>query len=174
MRMHVYTVLHLIAFIGQLRLAIRITNSTSDPHSCPLGQCSYGARNLRDHQKCIDTSNSLPQDQDHFSLYRTLRPQDTSSPRHFGPAWDTPASSQDTSAPKTWYETLRHQIDEKSGHFRPMDNSDKTQLHRWFGLKLVPKCLGAEMSCGRNVLWPKCPPPDVSRSVKTACLCIFM
>ena len=36
-----------------------------------------------------------------------------------------------------------------------MDSSDKTQLHRWFGLTSVPKCLGAEMSCSRSVRLPR-------------------
>ena len=36
------------------------------------------------------------------------------------------------------------------------NNSDETQLHRWFGLNfgtnfVVPNCLGTEVSCGRSV-----------------------
>ena len=37
------------------------------------------------------------------------------------------------------------------------DSSDKTQLHRWFGIRLK---VGDEVSWCRNVLWPKCPAPN--------------
>jgi len=66
---------------------------------------------------------------------------------------------QDTSDP---HETLQHRLKtllrqnvvrntsasdrRKVGTLWTQDNSDKTQLHWWFRLKLVPKCLGAEMS----------------------------
>jgi len=83
--------------------------------------------------------------------YRTLWAQDTSAPRHFGPAWDTFAPSQDTSAPKNVVRDTSASDLRKVGTLCTKDNTDKTQLHRRFGLKLVPKCLAAEMSCGRSV-----------------------
>ena len=71
----------------------------------------------------------------YFFGYRTLRPQDTSTP-------------------KTCYETLRHKCQRWSTKSRDTlthDNSDETQLHRWFVLNfgtnfVVPKCLVAEVS----------------------------
>jgi len=72
---------------------------------------------------------------------------DTSATRHFGPAWDT-------SAPKNVVRDTSASYLRKVRILWAQDNSDKTQLHRWFGLKLVPKCLGAEMSCGRSVRLP--------------------
>ena len=92
-----------------------------------------------------------------FVLHRL---PDTSATRHVG--------TQDTLGHfSTGLRTLRHQncgtrhfdtsavVEEKPGHFDP-GHSDETQLHRWFGInfgttKLVPKCLGAKVSCGRSV-----------------------
>jgi len=94
-------------------------------------------------------------------MFRRL--PDTSATRHFGikTLWDTSAPIsrhfdtrnvvRDTSTRVPW--------SRKSRDTSTQDNSDKTQLHRWFGLNfgtnfVVPKCLGAEVSCGRNVRLP--------------------
>jgi len=91
--------------------------------------------------------------------YRTLRPQDTSASRHSGTLRHR---SQDTSRHQK--RVTRHfdtsaVIEEKPGHFDPGQ-------FRWdtappvFRLKLrhqfcgAPKCLGAEVSCGRSVWLP--------------------
>jgi len=73
---------------------------------------------------------------------------DTSATRYFGTGAKV---SQDTSAPDQGkVETLRTQ-----------DNPDETQLHRWFGLNLVPnlsKWFGAEVTEMSNLdPGPKCP-----------------
>ena len=73
--------------------------------------------------------------------YETLRPQDTSTPRHFGSARDTAArhqkrSTRHFSAPDR----------EKVETFRTQDNSNETRFHRWFGLNLVPKCLAPTLA----------------------------
>ena len=56
-----------------------------------------------------------------YLRYRTLRPQDT--------------SAQDRG---------------KVGTLRTQCDSDETQLHRWFGLNLLPKCPDTS---GRSILW---------------------
>jgi len=87
-----------------------------------------------------------------------IRLTDTSATRHFGikTLWDTSAPIsrhfdtknvvRDTSTRVPW--------SRKSRDTSTQDNSDETQLHRWFGLNcgssgtdfMVPKCLGAEVS----------------------------
>ena len=54
----------------------------------------------------------------YYAGYRTLRPQDTSASRHSGTLRHR---SQDTSTPKTWYETLPHECRDrgKAGTLRP-------------------------------------------------------
>ena len=85
--------------------------------------------------------------------YRTLRPQDTSASRHSGTLRHR---SQDTSTPKTWYETLPRECRDrgKAGTLRPrtipMRHSSTGDL-----FKLRHRFCGAEVSCGR----PKCPAP---------------
>jgi len=77
----------------------------------------------------------------------------TSAPRHFGPAWNTFAQcqlSRHFCAKNVVRDTSTSDL-RKVGTLWIQDNSDKTQLHRRLGLKLVPKCFGAEMSCGRSV-----------------------
>jgi len=74
---------------------------------------------------------------------------DTSAPisRHF----DTKNVVRDTSTRVLW--------SRKSWDTSTQDNSDETQLHRRFVLNfgtnfVVPKCLGAELPCGRSVRLP--------------------
>jgi len=86
---------------------------------------------------------------------------DTSTTRHFGikTLWDTSAPIlrhfntknviRDTSTRVPW--------SRKSPDTSTQDNSDETQLHRWFGLNF-----GTNLWC-RTVLWPKCPAPPVSQ-----------
>ena len=74
--------------------------------------------------------------------YQTLRPQDTSAPRHFGPV-------RDTSSPVP----LRHRIEEKLGHF-----GLGPEVSGHFGTSfVVPKCLVAEVfgSLGRSPNHPR-------------------
>jgi len=82
--------------------------------------------------------------------YRTLRPHDISASRHSGTLRHR---SQDIRHQKTWYETLRHECRDrgKAGTLRP-----RTIPMRHFGTNFVmPKCLGAEVSCRRSVRLPK-------------------
>jgi len=92
--------------------------------------------------------------------YRTLRPQDTSASRHSGTLRHR---SQDTSTRVPW--------SRKSRDTSTQDNSDETQLHRWFGLNfgtnqiksnqikiyIAPyvhadsEALGGWITCGRRV-----------------------
>jgi len=106
----------------------------------------------------------------------TLRICNTSATRHFGirtlgdisaPVsrhFDTKNVVQDTSTRVPW--------SRKSRDTSTQDNSDETELHRWFLLNfgtnfMVPKCLGAEMSCGRSVLLPIKPLPE-NRKINTS------
>ena len=85
--------------------------------------------------------------------YRTIRPQDTSASAHSGTLRHR---SQDTSTPKN---VVRVPWSRKSRDTSTQDNSDETQLHRWFVLNfgtdfVVPKCLGAEVSYVRLPTYP--------------------
>jgi len=86
---------------------------------------------------------------------------DTSASRHSGTLrkfgtdlktlifeFDTKNVVRDTSTRVPW--------SRKSRDTWTQDNSDEIQLHRWFVLNfgtnfVMPKCLGAEVSCGRSV-----------------------
>jgi len=116
------------------------------PHSLP----QLGHRNTAHttwlHRWQYSVSVSLPDTSAtrHFGI-KTLR--DTSAPisRHF----DTKNVVRDTSTQVSW--------SRKSRDTSTQDNSDETQLHRWFvfgTIFVVPKCLGAEVSCGRSVRLP--------------------
>ena len=83
-------------------------------------------------------------------LHSYWRLPDTSASRHYGTLRHR---SQDTTIPKTWYETLRLQCRDrgKAGTLQPRTIPIETQLHRWFDLNfgtnfVVPKCLVAEVS----------------------------
>jgi len=85
---------------------------------------------------------------------------DTSATTHFGikTLWDTSAPDsrhfdaknavRDTSTRVPW--------SRKSRDTSTQDNSDETQLHRWFvlNLKLRHQFCGAEVSCGRSIRLP--------------------
>ena len=95
---------------------------------------------------------------DAMNDYRTLRPQDTSAWRH---SRTRRHRSQDTLTPKNvvWETSTRVLWSRKSRDTLTQDNSDETQLQRWFVLNfgtnfVRPKCLGAEVSCGRSVRLP--------------------
>ena len=84
---------------------------------------------------------------------------DTSAPRHFGPAWDTSAPSQVTSAPKNVVRDTSASDRRKVGTLwkfgpRTVPTRHSSTGDSAFGLKLVTKCPGAEMSCGRSVRLP--------------------
>jgi len=92
------------------------------------------------------------------SSYRGL--PDTSATRHSGTLrhsapvsrhLDTKNVVRDTSTRVPW--------SRKSRNTSTQDNSDETQLHRWFGLNfctnfVVPKCLSVKVSCGWSVWLP--------------------
>ena len=85
--------------------------------------------------------------------YRTLRPQNpqnTSASRHSGAFRHR---SQDTSTRVPW--------SRKGRDTSTQDNSDETQLHRWFCLNfgtnfVVPKCLMAEVSGSHSNVVTRC------------------
>jgi len=83
---------------------------------------------------------------------------DTSATRHFG----TKNVVRDTSTRVPW--------SRKSRDTSTQDNSDETQLHRWFILNfstnfVVPKC--PRVSWCQGVLWPKCPAPHCTWCIYT-------
>jgi len=90
--------------------------------------------------------------------YRTLRPQDTSAPKHFGPASDTSVPSQ----------LSRHFcVLQKRGtrHFdirstKSGKNLDPGQFRQDTAPPVIRLKAGAEVSWCRNVVWPKCPAPE--------------
>jgi len=114
--------------------------------------------------------------------YRTLRR--SSASRHFGikTLWDTSApisrhfdtknvvGLRDTSTRVPWSRKSRDTS-------IAQDNSDETQLHRWFVWNfgthfVVPKCLGAEVSCGRSVRLPYTLQPMAGKLYVTVLRCL--
>jgi len=88
----------------------------------------------------------------HFG-HKTLRHQDTLG--HFGTDLKTLRYQKHGTRHSTRVPWSRIESRDTS----TQDNSDETQLHRWFGSNfgtnfVVPKWLGAEMSCGRSVRLP--------------------
>ena len=80
---------------------------------------------------------------------------DTSATRHFGGSRHSGTlrhRSQDTSTPKTWYETRV-----KAGTLQPR-TTDETQLHRW----MIP------LKLRHHFVVPKCPAPIPTRM---SCVC---